>query len=135
MPAGAAQKLDSYSFLVVDDEAFIQNLLVQMLRLKGATKVATASSGAEALAHLDSADPQPNVLLIDLLMPDMGGAILMNQLAERGYKGSVILVSGLDQEILAIAGAFGESRGIRLLGTIMKPITPEALGEMLAKLD
>ena len=135
MPAGSAQNLDAYSFLVVDDEEFIRTLLIQALRLEGATKIAAASSGVEALAHLDAADPKPNVLLLDLLMPDMGGAALMNHLADRAYTGAVILVSGFDQEILAIAEALGKSRGIKLLGTITKPVTPDALGEMLAKLD
>ena len=134
MPAGVSSRLDSLSFLVVDDEAFIRDLLVRMLRLKGAAKIATASSGLEALAYLDSAEPKPDVLLIDLLMPDMGGVELMRQLAERVYKGAVILVSGSDREILAVAEAMGKSRDINLLGSISKPVKQEILGEMLAML-
>lgn len=134
MPIGVPSKLGSFSSLVVDDEAFIRDLLVRLLRLKGATKIATASSGVEALAHLDPADPKPDVLLIDLLMPDMGGVELMRRLAERAYKGALILVSGSDQETLAVAEAMAKSRGVNLLGYITKPVAPEALAGMLAKL-
>lgn len=134
MPADVPAKLDSFSFLVVDDDAFIQNLLVRLLRLRGVAKIATASSGVEALAHLDSADPKPDVLLIDLFMPGMGGVELMRRLAERAYKGAVILVSGSDQETLAVAEAMAKYRGVAILGYIVKPVQPVALAEMLAKL-
>ena len=133
MPAGVPAKLDSISFLVVDDDAFIRNLLVRLLRLWGGVKIAIASSGVEALAHLDSADPKPDVLLVDLHMPGMGGVELMRLLAERAYKGAVILVSGADPDTLIVAEEVAKYRGVTILGYITKPVTPAALAEMLAK--
>lgn len=127
-------KLDSTSFLVVDDEAFIRNLLVRHLRQMGASRIVTASNGVEALAHLDAADPPPDVLLSDLSMPEMGGVELLRRLAERAYKGAVILVSGADEETLIVAKALAKYREVTVLGFIVKPVKPEALKEMLAKL-
>lgn len=76
MPTNAPAKGYPFSFLVVDDDAFIQNMFVRLLRLWGASRIATASSGVEALACLDAADPKPDALLIDLFMPGMGGVEL-----------------------------------------------------------
>ena len=134
MPADAPRNLDGVSFLVVDDEAFFQSLHTRLLRQLGVSKIATASNGLEALAHLDSTNPRPDVLLIDLSMPEMGGAELIRQLAERSYKGAVILVSGADQETLIIAESMAKYRDVNVLGHIMKPVKPEALTELLAKL-
>ena len=127
-------KLDSLAFLVVDDEAFIRNLLVRILRQLGASKIEVAANGVQALAHLDAADPRPDVLLIDLSMPEMGGVELLSRLAERAYAGAVILVSGADQETLIVAKELAKSREVDVLGFIIKPVQPEALKEMLAKL-
>jgi CheY-like chemotaxis protein len=134
MPTNAPSKFDSFSFLVIDDEVFIQNLLVRLLRQMGASKIATASNGVEALAYLDAANPPPDVLLVDLSMPEMGGIELMHQLAGRAYKGAVVLVSGADPETLVIAEGLAKYRGVAMLGYVTKPVKPEALTEMLGKL-
>ena len=123
-----------FSFLVIDDEAFIQTLLVRQLRQMGASRIATASNGVEALAHLDAADPKPDVLLVDLSMPEMGGVELMRRLAERAYRGAVILVSGADQETLVVAEEVAKYREVAVLGFVRKPVKPEALAQLLAKL-
>ena len=134
MPTESAAFFDSHSFLVVDDEAFIRSLLVRMLKDMGASKVTTAANGVEALAHVSSADPPPDVILADLSMPEMGGVELMRQLAGRDFAGAVILVSGDDEETLAVAAALAKHRDIAMLGHIKKPVRPEALKALLAKL-
>lgn len=131
---GAASKIDALSFLVIDDEAFIRNLLSRLLLRLGAYRVATVSNGVEALQHLDAASPAPDVLLVDLSMPEMGGAELIRQLAARGYKGAIILVSGADQETLVVAEGMARYRDVNILGHLTKPPTPEALGKLLEKL-
>jgi CheY-like chemotaxis protein len=134
MSTSAPSKFGSLSFLVIDDEAFVQNLHVRLLRQMGASKIATAANGVEALAYLDGTDPPPDVLLVDLSMPEMSGTELMQQLAERTYKGAVILVSGADPETLVIAEGMAKYRGVTTLGYVTKPVKPEALTEVLAKL-
>lgn len=134
MPMNAPSKLGSLSFLVIDDEAFVQALHVRLLRQLGASKIATASNGVEALAYLDATNPPPDVLLIDLSMPEMGGTELMSQLAARAFTGAVILVSGADPETLVIAEGMAKYRGVTTLGYVTKPVKPEALTEMLGKL-
>lgn len=130
----ASSKIDKLSFLVIDDEAFIRNLLSRLLLRLGAYRVAAVANGVEALQHLDTVTPGPDVLLIDLSMPEMGGAELIRQLAARGYKGAIILVSGADQDTLVVAEEMAKYRDVQVLGHLTKPPTPEALRKLLEKL-
>lgn len=123
----------SLKFLVVDDEAFIQRLAVRILQQLGATNIATASDGSEALSQIADGS-SPDVMLVDLSMPGMGGAQLLRELAERGYKGAVVLVSGADEETLSFAQGLAQHHEVNVLGYIVKPLNPWALKEMLAKL-
>jgi two-component system response regulator len=103
MPDDATPDFASRSFLIVDDAPAIRTLLARILGEMGATDVATASDGKQALAHLDAAEAQPEVLFIDLTMPEMGGVKLMQHLATRGYESAVVLVSSADEETLTAA--------------------------------
>jgi len=127
--------ISSKSFLVVDDEPFIQKLAVRVLTQIGVTAIDTAGNGVEALAHLDEAAAPPDVMLVDLSMPEMGGAELIRHLGERGYAGAVIMVSGADEETLTIAEGMAKFRDLKVLGHITKPLTPPPLEELLGGLD
>jgi CheY-like chemotaxis protein len=132
MPNSADLDIASLSFLVVDDEAFIQKLAVRVLGTLGATNVDTVGDGVEALAYLDSNDAEPDIMLVDLNMPIMGGVELLRKLAERNYTGAIILASGADAETLAVAEGMAKYREVNVLGYITKPVTPVALKEMLS---
>ncbi len=125
----------SLRFLVVDDEDFVRTLTSRVLGHMGAKEVAAASDGADALKHLDETDVPPDVILLDMSMPGMGGAEVLGELAGRDFKGAVILVSGEDVETLEFAQGLAVHRETNVLGYIVKPLKADALQEMLAKLD
>ena len=131
MPNDTSPKIGALSFLVIDDEPFVQKLAVRILGIMGATDIETASNGVEALANIDNAATQPDVLLVDLNMPDMGGAELLRHLADRNYSGAIVIVSSADEEILLVAEGIAKYRQMNVLGHITKPITQETLTEVL----
>ena len=135
MPNDDPSELSSLSFLVIEDDSVSEELIVRVLGGLGATDIATASNGVEALDHLDSADRQPDVMLVDLIMPEMSGVELLRHLADREYGGAVVLVSGADEDTLVIAQGLAKSRDLNLLGYITKPVTRQTLSAMLAKLE
>lgn len=55
--------------LIVDDERFHINILVELL--KGKYKLFIAKSGEQALKRIS--DNQPDLILLDIMMPDMDG--------------------------------------------------------------
>ncbi len=134
MPNDARADIAQLSFLVVEDEAFSLAAATRTLEGMGVAGVATAADGIKALAHLDGSPP-PDVMLVDIKMPGMGGTEMLRQLAERDYPGAIILLSGADKDTITIAEGLANYRELNVLGHIVKPMTPDALGGLLAKIE
>ncbi|KRT56423.1 response regulator [endosymbiont of Ridgeia piscesae] len=66
-----------HSILVVDDESFYINVLVDLLREQ--YRVTVAKSGQQALSRVSSEIP-PDLILLDILMPEMDGYEVCKQL-------------------------------------------------------
>lgn len=125
--------ISSLSFLVIDDNEFTRIVVTKALGALGATGVATAANGAEALAQMESAEPPPDVLLVDLRMPGMSGLELLTRLSERGYGGAVILISGTDEETLTAARELAKDRNVNVLGSLAKPVDTQSLADLLTQ--
>lgn len=80
--------------LVVDDEEMIQRLLKRFLEDKG-HEVCVASTGKEALEMIKEA---PEIVLLDIMLPDMDGLELLNKAKEISPSTRIILMSGMDGE-------------------------------------
>ena len=88
-------KASQVTVLVVDDEPEICVSLRYYLVGLG-YKVLTAFSGDEALKHLREADPKPNILLLDLMMPQKGGFSVMDEMRRRGMQTPVVVLTSAD---------------------------------------
>lgn len=85
-----ATKLAPY-ILVVDDEPDIHNLLQEILQDEG-YEVAVAENGKAAQqAHRDR---RPDLVLLDIWMPDIDGISLLKEWSEDGLPMPVIMMSG-----------------------------------------
>jgi len=80
--------------LVVDDEATILELLSGSLRLAG-FEVTTAATGAEAVRAAES--NQPDLVLLDVMMPDDDGFEVLRRLRSGGAEVPVIFVTARDE--------------------------------------
>jgi DNA-binding NarL/FixJ family response regulator len=78
--------------LVDDDATFLHSLEALLTGAPGLEIVGMAASGKEALAA--AARAEPDVAVIDLLMPTMSGIECAHLLQERHPKVRVILISG-----------------------------------------
>lgn len=112
--------------LVVEDHAFQRRTMVQILAALGARSVVEAADGAEALATVD-AGARPDIVLCDLDLPGVDGPAFLRSLAQRGVTADVVIVSGLEGERLAAAEREARSAGVRIRGTIAKPLTARRL--------
>jgi CheY-like chemotaxis protein len=77
--------------LVVDDERLVREMLRDFLTTVG-DEVCTASSGAEALEVVRTF--QPDVIIVDMVMPGMSGTDVLDAVRRAGLTVPVILVSG-----------------------------------------
>lgn len=119
--------------LVLDDEPFMLKLLARLLTNLGFTHVATCDNGQAALARVDEAAHTPQLILCDLNMPGMDGSEFVRRLVEHGYAGSLILVSGEDERILQSARTLVQAHHIEVLGSLHKPVQPQALFQLVER--
>ncbi|MDQ3187048.1 MAG: EAL domain-containing response regulator [Pseudomonadota bacterium] len=117
--------------LVLDDESFMLKLLSRILANLGFTSVTLCDSGRAALDQIVDVDASPNLILLDLNMPEMDGIEFVRHLVGRHYAGSLILVSGEDERILQTAQKLVQAHKIPILGHLHKPVKPEALSALL----
>ena len=75
--------------LVVDDSAPLRESVSLALEREGLTVVGEAADGAQALAR--AAAYRPDVVLMDLRMPGMGG-VLATQTIRRRHPGTVVVL-------------------------------------------
>jgi DNA-binding NarL/FixJ family response regulator len=83
--------------MIVDDHPVVRDGLRGMLAGDpDLDVVGEASDGAEALELIDSL--QPDVVLMDLRMPRLGGAAAIKALAERGAEAKVLVLTTYDTD-------------------------------------
>jgi len=116
--------------LVVEDEPAGRELAARVLRTLGYT-VLEATNGEEALHVATAYTGVVQLLLADVVMPQMGGKVLAARLAE-AYPGSkVLFMSGYTDNAIVHHGQLGE--GVAFL---QKPFTPATLARKVrAALD
>lgn len=111
-------------FLVVDDEPEVRRLLRDNVRMWG-HDCDTADSGAACLAAC--ASDLPDVLLLDVAMPGMDGAAVLQALADSGHRPAhVVLVTAVPVERQR---ALAEQYGVTVLS---KPFDVETLERFFA---
>src|SRR5688572_12332320 len=89
--------------LLIDDEPFILELHERVLGNLGFTSVTTCTNARRAIEVVDEAASPPDIILLDLNMPDMDGIEFVRHLVKRDYPGSIILLSGADERVLQTA--------------------------------
>jgi DNA-binding NarL/FixJ family response regulator len=87
--------------LVVDDEPLIRETLVELLEDEGFTVVGRAVDGAEAVRSVG--DLAPDVVLIDVRMPNVNGIEATRQIIALRPETVVIALSAYDDPALASA--------------------------------
>jgi CheY-like chemotaxis protein len=114
--------------LVAEDEDAVRDIARRVLERAG-FRVLVARHGADALAVLAHAETPVDLLLTDVVMPEMGGLELAARAAERAPNIRIILMSGYTD---ADVGTIG--RGERVEGFLSKPFTAESLLEAVRSL-
>jgi two-component system, cell cycle sensor histidine kinase and response regulator CckA len=111
--------------LVAEDEDSVRKLAVRVLEREG-YEVLQAGDGAEALRLADAFPDRIDLLVSDIVMPEMGGRELARRLRILRPETSILLMSGYDEEMV-----MGRVDGDDFLP---KPFSPNALAERVAAL-
>jgi two-component system cell cycle sensor histidine kinase/response regulator CckA len=92
-PQAAADLTGSGRVLIVEDEDFVRSFAVEALRRQG-YEVVTASTGLEGLEAFDAAGGRFDLVLTDVIMPEMDGPSLSNELHRRRPDIRIVFMSG-----------------------------------------
>lgn len=79
--------------LIVDDEEHILRLYKEELQDEG-YEVITASNGQEATEKFEKEDP--DLVTLDIRMPDVDGIVLLRQLKEKKPRMPIIMLTAFD---------------------------------------
>ena len=123
--------LAGLSILLVEDHGFQRRMALRLLAELGVTDVHQAADGAGALSQLDGLDRIPDVVMVDLDMPGMDGIEFIGHVAQRRLARAVVVVSALDAALLNTVQTMAHAYGLRVLGSVEKPLTLDKLAVAL----
>ena len=117
------------TILLVEDEERIRRLLQGLLSSLG-YRVLTAKNGHEAIAVYESCgdDEEIHLLITDMVMPVMGGKVLIRELRRRAPKLRSLVITGY-----AVTEDLDDAEQYDILGVIQKPFDANELGRMVRR--
>lgn len=116
--------------LLIDDEPALADYLANAARACGFEPIVTSRDDEFRDAFINI---RPEMVALDLGMP-VDGIELTRFIADQGYRGPVLIVSGFDRRVLESAFRLGEALGLNMVGPVEKPVRLEVLEELLGKL-
>lgn len=113
--------------LYVDDDVDIRDIAELALELASGLEVRTSGSGTQALA--DAIDWVPDIILLDVMMPQMDGPETLRRLRadERTRSIPVVFITARTQ-----SHEVEEYTAMGALGTIAKPFDPMMLADQIS---
>jgi len=115
------------TILVVDDEENVRDLIEDQLKLLG-YKVILASEGQEAIKIYKERHREIDLILLDMIMPQLSGKETFFKLKKINPELKVLLVSGFSQDVKAT-----EVLRQGAIGFIQKPFKIQDLSEIINK--
>jgi len=112
--------------LIVDDSAFMRMLLKTKLFGLGLTEVLEATNGKQAMENAKK--QKPDLILLDIIMPDMDGETVLRNLRTAGIKTKVIMVTAIGQKPL-----IERCKKLGISGYITKPFKDTEIKELIRK--
>ena len=121
--ARAVPKVGSETILLVEDEESVRDLATFVLRECGYT-VMTAPQGLAALQLMETCREQIDLLVTDVVMPEMGGRKLAETLLAQHPELKVLFMSGYTDDAVVRHGVLQANANF-----LQKPFTPNSLSD------
>lgn len=112
--------------LIVDDSSFMRALLRNILTKLGHKDVFEASLGKQALEEFEK--QKPDVMLLDIILPDMGGDKVLEEIRKIDKKTKVVMVTAVGQKPM-----IQRCEKIGINGYIVKPFDNKKIEALLKK--
>ncbi len=112
--------------LIVDDSLILRRNMAGMLLSMGHTVAGEAKNGNEAI--LQYMQLKPDLVTMDITMPDMDGIAAVKEIRAKDPKANIIMVTSHGQEEMVISAIKAGAKGY-----LLKPLDAQKLSISIAK--
>jgi len=98
----AENLLISSRVLIVDDDDYLRTVLINQLTHEGVVELEQAAKASEAFDKVESF--KPDLILLDIQLPDGNGFDICTKLRARGFEKPIIMLTGQQDETGIIKG-------------------------------
>jgi len=118
--------LENIKILYIEDEKVTRTMIFSFLK-KRVGKVIAAECGEEGIRKF--LEYKPDIIITDLVMPDMSGMEVMRRIRSMGYKVPIIITSALSDSKTIL-----ETMDLKIEKYLIKPIDEDILLEKLVNI-
>ncbi|MEC5422682.1 response regulator [Virgibacillus sp. C22-A2] len=112
--------------LIVDDAAFMRMMIKDILNKNGFEVVGEAQDGVQAVEKYN--ELQPDLVTMDITMPEMDGITALKQIKDSHSEAKVIMCSAMGQQAMVIDAIQAGAKDF-----IVKPFQAERVVEAISK--
>ena len=114
------------NILICDDAAFMRMMIKDILTKNGYTVAGEAENGAKAVEKY--AELKPDLVLMDITMPEMDGIQALKKIKEADSSASVIMCAAMGQQAMVIESIQSGAKDF-----IVKPFQADRVLEAVRK--
>lgn len=115
--------------MICDDEPDFRAIVVDVVKGMGMEPVEVGRPEDFAGTYEAGA---PDIVVLDIVMPNIDGLELVDWLADAGYRGRLVLVSGYNPNYARAARTMADLKGIAGVTVLQKPVSLADLRAVLA---
>ncbi|TJY58353.1 EAL domain-containing response regulator [Sinimarinibacterium sp. CAU 1509] len=119
--------------LIVDDDAFIREVVALHLEALGIEAIMVAEDGDRARALLHGSQPY-DLIVCDLMLPGTDGIQLLRDIADQRPDAAMIFISSAETRLLRSVEQIARNRRLTVLGSLQKPLHPAGFKELVGRM-
>jgi two-component system chemotaxis response regulator CheY len=112
--------------LVCDDAIFMRTMITDILSQAGYDIVGEAESGAQAVQRYR--DLRPDLVTMDIVMPDMGGIEAVREIVKHDPDAKILMCSAMGQQALVVEAIQAGAKDF-----VVKPFQPSRVLEAVQR--
>ena len=116
----------SHRVLICDDAIFMRTMLGDILQQAGFEVVGEAETGAQAVERYNQL--HPDLVTMDIVMPDMGGIDAVREITQKDPTARVLMCSAMGQQALVVEAIQAGAKDF-----VVKPFQPSRVLEAVQR--
>jgi len=116
----------SHTVLVCDDAIFMRTMIRDILSQAGYEVVGEAETGAQAVQKYT--ELKPDLVTMDIVMPDMGGIDAVREIVEKDADARILMCSAMGQQALVVEAIQAGAKDF-----VVKPFQPSRVLEAVQR--